>query len=510
MATPMSKSMGLMVSLGMLLIPGLNAPAAHAQMFSWSLSADQGASQFNTADAPPASGLDSSGNFWFTYADCVGHPHWFTYKGTSMDNLVLQSTFDTQGTSGFAKPYGDDEYWLSGMWIDPDTQTWWGVVHVEFDYDKWGYNTGWKDHFRRIALAKSTNQGGSWTLVGDIITPNPKALISTTEYPGDNFYFGDGDPHLYVDSAHGYFYLYYMTKTLKKADASQVGSENIMVARAPISGKMAAGTWTKWYNGGWNQPGLLGTESPITVGDTFQVTWNPYLGQYLAIDNLAPGCFYTCPDLSTQVWTQDWWGGTQIFAQTTGTNAISWYNWTADTASTLNSMTTSNCFRLYSANANSVFNTKYMWVTLGNTTYTPPLNNSHYYQIIDVNTGLALAVKTASTTGGAQIVQATPGNGNEQQWTFAYQSSGFYYIINRNSGLVLDIAAPVLARGQNIVQSTLNASATNQQWALEPTENGYYKLYNRNTRVIGMAGSNAVIYDEYFGATDQEFHFVQK
>ncbi|BDI32060.1 hypothetical protein CCAX7_41110 [Capsulimonas corticalis] len=507
MAKLLRDCLRLFVAVGAAALLGLLPHVGHAQMFSWSLSADQSASQFNNTDAPPATGLDSQGNFWYVYSDCSGHPHWHTCKGTSMDNLVEQYSFDT---SAFARPNGDDEYWISSMWIDPDTQTWWAVAHVEFDYDKWGYNTGWKDHFRRIVLTSSTNHGQTWTLGGDIITPNPAAVISATTYPNDTFYFGDGDLHLYIDSAHGYFYLYYMTKWLVKSTAAQSGNENIMVARAPISGKMAAGTWTKWSGGSWSQPGLGGAESAVTVGDTFAVTWNPYLGQYLAIDNLAPGCFYTCPDLSAQVWTQDWWGGAQIFAQTSGANAISWYNWTADCASTLSSMTTSNCFRLYSAqnDYNSVA-TKYMWVTLANTTYAPPLNNSHYYRIVDNSSGLALSVSGGSSASGAQVVQAAPGTGYEQQWSFSYQGNGYYLIFNRKSGLALDVAAPVLARGSNIIQSTLNSSASNQQWALEPTENGFTKLYNRKTRVIGLGAAAPMIYDEYFGAHDQEFTFVQ-
>lgn len=503
-----TRRLTLPIALGALALLASGAPSAPAQTFSWSLSADQSATQFNNTDAPPGYGLDSTGNFWYAYSDCNGHPHWYSCKGTGMDDLTQQYVFDT---SAFAQPNGDDEYWLSGMWVDPDTQNWWAVVHVEYDYNQWPTYTATNpsyvsntDHYRRIALAESTNHGQTWTLVNDIITP------PTTDNSGSTYYFGDGDPHLFVDSAHGYFYLFYMTRWSNKSTGGQSGNESIMAARAPISGKMANGTWTKWYNGGWNTLGIGGNESAITVGDTFAVSWNPYLGQYLAVDNLAPGCFYTCPDLGAQVWTQDWWGGTQIFSASSGANSISWYNWMVDCASTLNTNTTSNCFRLYSAqNDYQSVATKYMWVTLANSSYTPPLNNSHYYRIVDRSSGLALAVKNSSTSSGAQIVQETAGTGYEQQWSFSYQGNGFYFIFNRNSGLALDVAAPVLTRGENIIQSTFNSALNNQQWSLEPTESGYYKLYNRNTRVIGLGSTAPMIYDEYFGAQDQEFSFVQ-
>src|SRR5262249_39396082 len=140
------------------------------------------------------------------------------------------------------------------------------------------------------------------------------------------------------------------------------------VARAPISGKMAPGTWQKWYDGAWSQPGVGGLESnmePVDSGNptgytapahdykptntgtvdeqvsagelpsksplfVMNITYDAYLGLYLgtpeAVDQSAPASqqYYVTDDLSTQKW---------YYAGDSGSyKTDSWYRWFADSA----------------------------------------------------------------------------------------------------------------------------------------------------------------------------------
>lgn len=72
---------------------------------------------------------------------------------------------------------------------------------------------------------------------------------------------------MFVDQASGYFYVYYGSRVIPKKGAGDPNGGLSHVARAPMSGKMAPGTWHKWFGGAWSQPGIGGRESnlvPVT------------------------------------------------------------------------------------------------------------------------------------------------------------------------------------------------------------------------------------------------------
>ncbi|MES9392389.1 hypothetical protein ABEQ49_02485 [Cutibacterium acnes] len=89
----------------------------------------------------------------------------------------------------------------------------------------------------------------------------------TDAFGQQTYNYGDGDPRLFVDQASGYFYVYYGSRVIPKKGAGGPNGGLSHVARAPMSGKMAPGTWHKWFGGAWSQPGIGGRESnlvPVT------------------------------------------------------------------------------------------------------------------------------------------------------------------------------------------------------------------------------------------------------
>jgi hypothetical protein len=330
----------------------LGAKPAHAATFTWSLGSDTAVPAFNNEDVD--AGIASDGtNLWMIYTGGA----YRRFKGTTMDDLVEQST----GTldSSFNKPYGDDAYWLSGLWIDTSTSpaTWYTTVHVEFSYGSGGL------HFRRIGYATSTDQGATWHYDGDIVTSDQS--VNWSDYSNVNYMdAGDGDQKLYIDTTNGYFYMYYYTAWFNISDGHRY--ETVRAARSPISSKMAAGSWHKFYQGTWNQAGLGGHDSDIFMNaDSANVFYDSYLGKYVAIgqkQDFQNAFISTATDLAKQDWTTP--------QQFSASSRLQWYNYAVD-PSTWSRNTVGQSFRLYSASSNVQGASKYMTVTFGTGSTTP-------------------------------------------------------------------------------------------------------------------------------------------
>jgi hypothetical protein len=165
-------------------------------------------------------------------------------------------------------PYEDDHCDVVGVWVDPSNGYWYGVVNDEYDFDPWATgNPTVGDrvlsgiHGNRILTAWSDDDGANWHYGGEIITSpyTDHDAFDAAAFPGKTWDYGVAGVRLYVDYATGYFYLYYNTTIKLKPGYSSVYEWNNL-ARAPISGKMAPGTWDKYYDGGWTQPGVGGLD----------------------------------------------------------------------------------------------------------------------------------------------------------------------------------------------------------------------------------------------------------
>ena len=163
-----------------------------------------------------------------------------------------------------------------------------------------GVDYPFEPFYAAIGLARSTDNGVSWQRQGEIIsgmTPYP-----TTTPPRNAL--GAANPS--VIAVNGFLYLYYIDIGFNS------GPDVIHVARSPISSDGAVGTWQKWYQGSFSQPGLGGLSSPVqgqvppgslTISAGLcHVSFNTYLQKYLMVFQTADGFYYsTSPDLTT--WT---------------------------------------------------------------------------------------------------------------------------------------------------------------------------------------------------------------
>ena len=158
-----------------------------------------------------------------------------------------------------------------------------------------------------VALARSADSGVTWT--GRV--PVVSGADAKPATPPATGIYGTVEPG--IIAANGYIYAFY-------ANFPLVGVSTIQVARAPLSGDAAPGTWIK-YNNGWGaEPGLGGTSSAIvaTAGICTRPAqpwpvYSSYINGYLLIFICREGWFVSA---STDL--VNWTTPVQVFNEPNG------------------------------------------------------------------------------------------------------------------------------------------------------------------------------------------------
>ena len=438
----------------------------------------------------PSNSLDSNGN---TTWRCNNSP---TGKiSTSSTNQY------------FAEPNYCD---LSGVWVDPDTGDWYGLVHNEFTPAPFGDGL----HYDGIDYAVSTDQGHTWTIKDRVITsPYSTKRNDKTAFPHQTYYYGDGDQRLTVDAASGYFYAFYSSRMVSVGGAGGATYMYAHVARAPIKDKMAAGSWKKYYLGAWSENGVGGKEStivpvdqqatgylptdkeynPANTGNSDQqvkagtaqpasplavmdVSWNAHLGVWIGepetrIDNKdMPQKYFATDDLTTQKWT--------FIGDTGAYKTQSWYRWLIDSVSKTQSQIVGKNVRAYCSIACSN-NAGGEYINLAFDSNTPysPIDTSKTYKITSSQGALSYTFKFVPTGDGAFTI-LRPQDG-QSLWTGG-DSPKFR------------------AWGTSLAGTKISGSPTTaQQWWIiperDPSNNaltGHYRLINRYSGLALALTSN--------------------
>jgi hypothetical protein len=368
------------------------------------------------SDTPNFLFLDSNGQFFLQNAvsqyDNVPSNHvWEIYTGKDAHDPKLKlsksnSQFDTQSLCESGSPvyrtlystpgvtpgsgsYTDGNFCdLVGVWVDPDTGDWYGVMHNELYPNI--------PRIDVISYAISKDHGKTWSQ-GEPIATSPYGAANK-KYP--YYYYGEGDPRLVMDTGSGYFYLFYNSRIMKPSGKGFSAHEWEHVSRARIRDKMVPESWEKYYDGKWSRsPGIdwtcdpsgpapckaggtasslassIGADNDPAISQTFvqptskqpatdlakysnsalhtaSVSWDVYLGKYIAFaedrdllvksgdyDDLTDMMsFYVSDDLATQKWT---------YAGSVPYRSGSWYRWFVDAGSLTSSKTIGNTFLAY-------------------------------------------------------------------------------------------------------------------------------------------------------------------
>jgi endoglucanase len=163
-------------------------------------------------------------------------------------------------------------------------------------------------------------------------------------------------------------------------------------------------------------------------------------------------------------------------------------------------------------NASGLSRLQYAWGV--GTGGTDVFYSGAYYRFLNVNSGQALDVNSASTASGAAIIQWPQNGGTNQQWVITADGS-YYEIKNRNSGDVLDVSGASTASGANVIQYPWSG-ANNQQWQLASVSTDVYKVTNRNSGdvldVNGASTTNGAGIIQWLSnsGTNQQWQIVQQ
>ncbi|MEY9936439.1 discoidin domain-containing protein [Streptacidiphilus sp. MAP5-3] len=513
------------------------------------LSSGQAVNFDNPDDTPADVYTDSNGQFYYQSSHSLYGPtdsrqwdfstgsNFDTAKTAAISNAVnpknpKDSNADTTwrcnnsptGVSATPAPapsgYAERNYCdLLGVWVDPDSGDWYGLVHNEFTPNPFGDGL----HYDAVDYAVSHDQGHTWAIEGHAITsPYSTARDDTTQFPGASYYYGDGDQRLFVDYASGYFYVFYATRVLDKSGGGTVWLQH--VARAPIADKMAGSSWRKWYDGSWSQPGTGGKESDIIPADgsgsgyvsganayqpsatgtvanqvaagsmpdnsqlaVMNVAWDAYLGKYIgtpqnnvaqADGTLTPLHFYETDNLATEKWTD--------MGLLPGDPNAAWYRWMLDPASLTQSTVVGRTFRSYCAYYCSTYTSEYSDITVdpASTAQLPaaPVVAGLTYRIT-ADDGQSLA-----RDGGRVTSTSTSGTGSALDWTFRPTGDGFYTIVDTATGRALGVNGGNAGRAWDsgvTEQAPSTATDARQQWSIQTVTDasgrasGGYRLVSR-------------------------------
>ncbi|MFF1876907.1 RICIN domain-containing protein [Leifsonia sp. NPDC058230] len=550
------------IAAGLCTVGALFPSAAQAEVPP-SLTVTTGATGIAHAsnDTPEAPFIDKDGSFHFQDAaslyGATDSRDWRFFSGTNLDTALRDSSLSdaanpanpadnnnnttlrcnnspTGVTATYAvgnAGYSQRNYCdlAGGIWVDPDTGDWYGLVHNEFTPAPFGDAL----HYDSIDFARSTTQGKTWTIVGQAITsPYSTARGDTTAFPNQTYSYGDGDPRLFVDTASGYFYVNYGSRVVNKSGGQTDSFAH--VARAPISQKMATGSWQKWFDGAWSQPGIGGKESnvvpstsaapsgytpvnkeynpantgtvqqqitagtlpsksPLFLGD---VTYNAYLGLYVAEPEAAtstagPQPYYVTDNLATQKWT---------FAGDTGSAvSASWYRWFLDSANATSSSIVGKTFRSYcSIGCADGTGNQYTNITITSSpAAVAPIDTTKSYTIGAGEQTLRQVAGSAavtSTSSSAAVALA--------KWNFVSNGDGSYTVRNVSTGEALGVSTTTTStRAWGTKPTATNVPAAGptvgQQWFFIPTTNasgvrtGSYRLVNRYSGLALALSSKA-------------------
>ncbi|MER6098865.1 RICIN domain-containing protein [Streptomyces sp. NPDC001728] len=575
MTTPRSRLAGALAAAALVLTGGgaLTAPTAAAAPTAPTAPTASSAAAYTVAvgakgswthpdDTPAGPYIDKDGTFYFQQAHALygaNDPRkWTFFTGTNLDTATRSAALSDAVNPANSNDRNDDTTWrcdnsptgvestaapagsgyahrnycdLAGVWVDPDTGDWYGLVHNEFTPQPFGDGV----HYDGIDYAVSKDQGRTWSIKDHVITSRYGTKRGdTAAFPQQTYHYGTGDQRLFVDTASGYFYAFYGSRIVNKGGgwAAFYGH----VARAPIASKMAPGSWQKWYGGAWSEPGVGGREStmvPVGSGSTtgytptakeydpansgsvgqqvaaglmpptsplfvMDITYNAHLGLYIgqpqAVDQSGNASqeIYATADLTTQKWFR--------LGDTGGYRNASWYRWFLDSGNRTSSTIVGKDFRSYcSFGCSGGASSEYVNLTIDTTGPAAPVDTSKAYRI--ANSGGRVLTQVADTTATTSLAAAT-GSGAES-WTFASNGDGSYRIANSATGGLLGVGTTSTSTRAWGTRPTVTPAGTGgptvgQQWfvlrATSPADGsatGAYKIVNRYSGlVIGLSADS--------------------
>ena len=200
-------------------------------------------------------------------------------EGRGMDSLVpVKKVLASGGKGSFDNGYAG----ISGAYRDETSGELLVLYHAE---DQEGMGRLFNDvpgFYCSIGLAESSDDGMSFTKTGPVITSClPKDPKGTRDQ-------GCGEVCVLPDKSGQYLYAYY-------TDHSRIGGRGVQIcmARSLLADHGKPGSWRKFCEGSFSQPGLGGQDTPVISAKDMeadaifpQVTYSKVLKKYVMVFNI--------------------------------------------------------------------------------------------------------------------------------------------------------------------------------------------------------------------------------
>jgi len=192
----------------------------------------------------------------------------YTFLGDSLDSLSYLGVAIAPGTAG---QFDECGAWLHSVYKITENH-WIGWHHAEEDCN---YTTG-ATH-KSMGFVESYDAGQTWQ------RPNyPNNQVLTSSNPVNDSTKQDGAGDGVVLKIGDYFYMLYVEWT----------DWGTHLARSRVSDLGKPGTWYKYYNGSFSEPGLGGRSTNIVKHILSSTTYNSYLDKILSIRGWGRTGFY--------------------------------------------------------------------------------------------------------------------------------------------------------------------------------------------------------------------------
>jgi hypothetical protein len=192
-------------------------------------------------------------------------PGWNSYKTVGTDPMNMSDPGGAVLSAGASGSYDNGGAWLMSVFRESGNNMI-GFFHAE-DHEFPPHENPSNYAYKSMALCTSSDNGDSWTKQGQIIT-------NSVPKPSTPAWSGSGDFCVVYDATNSRWVCYYQNYSLYMA-----------VSYDPDA---APGTWYKYYNGDFTEPGLGGEKSPIEglsayPGANPSVHYNTYLAKWVMV-----------------------------------------------------------------------------------------------------------------------------------------------------------------------------------------------------------------------------------
>lgn len=360
---------------------------------------------------------------------------------------------DTGSSNGF----NDGGMWLIGVSDLKDGRLA-GFFHAE---SHWYPRTtqGWKA-YKSIGVAYSEDNGLTWGAPVPIL----KHLENKPETPS---WSGLGDGCVIYNHLKNRYYCYYTPAS---------GSTTISMAVSSVPDG-APGSWYKWYNGEFSQPGIGGLQTPVAElssrpGANPSVHWNTYLNRFVMVWHGWDGKIYISTSEEGEVWETP-----QLLIDE---GSKTWYPVVVGDDSVQGGQTVT---LYYARNFQSDGRRTMSYRTLTfskpsevGETVVPHLEDGRY-AVKNISGSMHLS---ALNSGAHEAVLEAPELNMLQRWEITHLGNNEYRFAQSCCNRVLDIQDSQCLNTSQVAGQIPNSESTSQIWIIDKLTDGDYVIRPKN------------------------------